>query len=103
MKITVKIIVFLWFLLLAGCATTRTPDQAPPPTAVQVSTPCKALEDVQEYPKVTPDETLKVLGAACKAKDQRSCSQAVYLLGLDRERLKGWAQVAAVAIEGCKK
>lgn len=98
-----KITALLWFLLLAGCATTRTPDPAPPPTAVEVSRPCKALEDVQEFPKVTPDDTLKVLGASCKKGDQASCARAVYLLGLDRERLNGWSRVAAAAIEGCRK
>ena len=96
-------IALLIVVALTGCATTRTPDPAPPPTSIEVSRPCKALEDVQDYPKVTPDDTLKVLGASCKKGDQRSCSQAVYLLGLDRERLKGWSQVAAVAIEGCRK
>lgn len=96
----VLVIMVYW---LSGCATTRTPDPAPPPTAIEVSRPCKALEDVQAYPKVTPDDTLKVLGASCKKGDQGSCARAVYLLALDRENLKTWSQVAAVAIEGCKK
>ncbi len=90
-------------VVVAGCATTREADPAPPPTAVQVSTACKALEDVPDYPAVSPDETLKVLGQSCKTGDQRSCARVVYLLGLDRERLKTWSQIAAVAIQHCRK
>lgn len=90
----------LWWL--SGCAGIQA-DPAPPPTAIRVSTPCAALAEVPEYPKVTPDDTLKVLGQSCKAKDQQSCARAVYLLALDRERLQTWARISAVAIQGCQR
>jgi len=96
-------VLLILLALLAGCATTRPADNAPPPAVVQVSTPCEALAGVPEYPEIAASEALKALGQSCKGGDQAACAQAVYTLGRDRERLRLWSEIAQVAIQGCGK